>query len=74
MSSIRYFPNERDTQLELLEKIQAVGINIVTCGQCGAVILVKRNEEEHHCYNCNFVSDICDFPDLFYEGWINDGE
>ena len=42
-----------------------LGINIVTCGDCGAVNLHKAGLEEITCEYCNNTSDICDFPDLF---------
>ncbi len=59
----------KDSQLELLLKIQAIGINIVTCGNCGTIILVKCNEEEHYCFDCEESGEPSNFPDLFYEGW-----
>ena len=59
----------KDSQLELLLKIQAIGINIVTCGNCGTIILVKWKREEYYCYECDKSGEPCDFPDLFYEGW-----
>ena len=42
-----------------------LGINIVTCGDCGAVNLHKAGLEEITCEYCNNTSDICNFPDLF---------
>ena len=35
------------TQLEILKEIQDGGHNIVTCGMCGHILLVRTNEEEH---------------------------
>lgn len=50
---------------EIVEKAQ---INIVTCGDCGAVMLHRLPEEgDLKCPHCGFESDICDFPDFFYE-------
>ena len=57
-----------DKQLELMRIIiDKTGINIVTCPQCPAVILVRCNEEEHRCYDCGAEADKSSFPDLFYE-------
>lgn len=55
-------------QLDLQFKIQQKGFNIVTCGRCGDVLLHEVNDEDIECPHCDFVSDPCDFPDLFYEG------
>jgi hypothetical protein len=57
------------TQLMLAkELIEKASINIVTCGNCGAVILHKVNDFEITCYDCEFTSEPCDFPDLWYNG------
>lgn len=48
------------------EIVNVVGINIVTCGQCGQVILHKVEQEEIKCHECGFESEPCDFPDLNY--------
>lgn len=56
-------------QLALLEKIHKQGINVVTCGDCGTVMLVEREEDKHQCFDCGFTEDPAFFPDLFYEGW-----
>ena len=56
-------------QLKLNEEINGLGYNIVTCGNCGAVILVKKEvfAVKIICYDCSCVSeDGSDFPDLFY--------
>ena len=56
----------RDKQSELAGVIlQKVGINIVTCGECGGVVLHKINQEELQCPYCLYKSEPCDFPDLF---------
>jgi len=44
----------------------ALNMNIVTCGNCGSVIVIFNREKEHKCYDCGFQSEPCDFPDLFY--------
>lgn len=45
-----------------------LGINLVTCGGCGDVLLHEIDEDEIECPHCDFKSDPCDFPDFFYEG------
>ena len=57
------------TQLNILEDIQGKGHNVVTCGQCGAVLLHDIKQEEIKCPMCKFIGEPCDFPDLFYPGW-----
>lgn len=56
-----------ETQLDLqLEIVAKVGINIVTCGNCGTVVLHRIEDEVIICPDCGFDSDPCDFPDLNY--------
>jgi len=55
-------------QIELIEKIQAMGVNLVTCGECGIVQLIETNLAEVECYNCGMVGEQCDYPDLFHSG------
>jgi predicted RNA-binding Zn-ribbon protein involved in translation (DUF1610 family) len=47
------------------EIVNNAKINIVTCGNCGSVILHRIEAEEIQCYDCGFKSEPCDFPDLF---------
>ena len=51
---------------DVLQKMQANGFNVTTCGECEAIVLhecpVKNDLLE--CDNCGLVSDPCDFPDL----------
>lgn len=71
--------NKRETviqQLELMERIrQKAGINIVTCGHCGSVILHEQKpigvEQTINCYDCGNDMDTTDCPDLFYTGMEN---
>lgn len=56
-------------QIYLMEEVQQKAkVNIVTCGNCGAVFLHKLREEELQCPYCEFKSEPCDFPDYLYEG------
>lgn len=45
--------------------LDRVGINIVTCGDCGEVILHIRGELEIQCPSCLSKSEDSDCPDLF---------
>lgn len=55
-----------ESQFKLLQElINKAGINVVTCGMCGDVLLHRVNEDEVSCPHCEFKSDPCDFPDLF---------
>lgn len=64
-------------QIELQNKIQSAGFNIVNCGSCGSVVLHEcvtitedMAEEEYsiECPYCDFKSEPCDFPDFLYDG------
>lgn len=46
--------------------IKDASINIVTCGMCGDVLLHKLEVTEVKCPYCGYMSEPCDFPDLFY--------
>ncbi len=67
--SIRY-------QLDLMNEVRALtSINMVTCGNCGAIILhrmidLRDFDKEHvvECHSCKFEMDLCDCPDVFYDG------
>lgn len=55
-------------QLELQKEIiEKTNINIVTCGNCGSVILHRLTDEVIVCPDCNIIGDPCDMPDLNYE-------
>ena len=57
----------KDDQLFLQKQIvDKAGINIVTCGNCGEVVLHRLTDEAILCPHCEFISDPCDFPDLNY--------
>ena len=56
-----------EEQKELFfEMVQKSGINIVTCGSCGEVVLHRVNDTEIQCPACGFKSEPCDFPDFYY--------
>lgn len=54
------------SQIEYFRKIYAIGINTVTCGNCGGVLFHSIGQEGYlTCPHCQTVSDPCDFPDFF---------
>jgi len=52
-------------QYDILIEIQANGHNVVTCGHCGIVILVRDDQKEYTCFVCGSDGEPCDFPDLY---------
>lgn len=62
-----------EKQIELIEKIQAINVNLVTCGHCGVVQLVDTTVDEVTCYDCDGEGEQCDFPDLFHSGMYING-
>jgi len=62
-------------QLELMELIRSKSnINMVTCGNCGTVLLHEREVEEIDCFGCKTKMDVCDCPDYWYSGCIDNDE
>jgi hypothetical protein len=64
-------------QLDLMNDIRAkANINIVTCGHCGTILLheMKQINEENTivCIGCDNEMELCDCPDLWYEGCIGE--
>ena len=53
---------------EYLEQIWDIGLNIVSCGECPAVLIVER-ADEHTCRFCGFTDDISGFGDFFIPGY-----
>jgi hypothetical protein len=53
------------TNEDVLQKMQAHGFNVTTCGDCGAIVLHESPAwHDLKCYECGFESDPADFPDL----------
>ena len=64
-----------EKQIELQNRVIALAnINIVTCGNCGSVLLHERNDELITCACCKHELDQSDCPDLWYEGCQNNSE
>lgn len=67
MTKIEFIINK----INLQEKIkQLTWINIVTCGNCGDVLLHELKEEYIQCI-CGVKIDVSDCPDLYYLGTEN---
>ena len=59
-------------QIEIQEEMQSHKINLVTCGNCGSVLLHRiKDDGDIKCPFCGYESDPCDFPDYFYSGMEN---
>ena len=62
-------------QIRLQEKMQSLsGVNLVTCGNCGSVLLHEMNEEQIDCFACGNMIDQSDCPDYWYSGLENSDE
>jgi len=62
-----------ERQIQLQEKIQSTGFNIVECGNCGTVLLHELGEEKIECF-CGLMMNLSDCPDLYYSGIENNAE
>lgn len=60
-------------QIELQEKIQSAGFNIVECGNCGVVLLHELGKDNIDCF-CGNKMALSDCPDLYYDGMENNAE
>ena len=53
-------------QVKIQREIQGKGFNIITCGLCGEVNLVRLANEMFTCCVCSKEQQHHDCPDLFY--------
>ncbi len=53
-------------QLEILENMQKKGFNVVTCANCGEVILQETNNDDIKCPHCSNEYESSDCPDLYF--------
>lgn len=60
-------------QIELQEEMQNNGLNVVSCGNCGTILLHNTGEEEIDCL-CGNTMSLSDCPDLWYSGVENNNE
>jgi len=66
MSNIKR-KQEYKRQVALSDELQDKGYNIVTCGNCGCVLLHRINASVIKCFQCGQAFEPCDCPDYFYE-------
>ncbi len=63
-------------QFKILQEMQMDGYNVVTCGNCGDVVLIdlfneekmeidRNTIEEVQCPHCKETMDYSDMPDLY---------
>jgi hypothetical protein len=57
-------------QIELQEKMQGLGLNIVSCGNCGEILIHESGDKKIDCF-CDAEMDLCDCPDFWYRGMEN---
>lgn len=60
--------NATTKQIKLQERVKKLaGVNIVTCGNCGGILLHELKAEHVDCIECGKMElHVC--PDLFYKG------
>lgn len=59
-------------QIDLFYDINRAGLNIVTCGNCGTMLLHKIDEKETiTCFSCKEVMAKSDCPDYWFDGAEN---
>jgi phage FluMu protein Com len=58
-----------NNQFEILQRMQQDGYNVVTCGNCGDVVLLELNVVQRYldvqCPHCKETMEYCDMPDLY---------
>ena len=62
-----------ENQIRIQQEMQNAGFNIVTCGNCGSILLHEIEDETIECL-CGHDMDLSDCPDLWYEGCQNNDE
>ena len=58
-----------EQQFEILRRMQEDGYNVVTCGNCGDVVLLELNVAQRcldvQCPHCKETMEYSDMPDLY---------
>ena len=54
-------------QFKILQRMQQDGYNVITCGNCGDVVLLEIYDaiDEVQCPHCKETVEYCDAPDLY---------
>lgn len=61
-----------ENQIRIQEDMQRAGFNVVTCGNCGTVLLHRTKTDNIECF-CGTMA-LSDCPDLYYNGIENNVE
>lgn len=56
-----------ENQIKLQSKMQSAGFNLVTCGNCGSILLHEIGDNHIDCF-CGREMNLSDCPDYWYEG------
>ena len=62
-----------ENQIGIQEKMQSAGFNVVTCGNCGSILLHEIGDETIECF-CGSEMSLSDCPDYWYEGCQDSAE
>lgn len=49
-------------------EMQSKGLNIVSCGNCGTILIHRMGAEDIVCHDCGEHMALSSCPDLYYEG------
>ena len=69
-----------ESQLTLMNTIRSLSnINMVTCGNCGTILLhemkpINDSDNSIECFGCKTKMELCDCPDYWYDGMIDNLE
>ena len=55
-----------EEQIKILKEMQDKGFNIITCGLCGEVNLIRKANQMFMCYVCSEKQQHHDCADLFF--------
>ncbi len=55
-------------QVKLQLEMQSKGLNIVSCGNCGTILIHRMGAEHIVCHDCGEHMELSSCPDLYYEG------
>ena len=57
-------------QIDIFHEMQTAGFNVVTCGNCGTILLHKTNQDSNtiECCGCGEEMELSDCPDFWHTG------